>query len=139
MFKRKRNKAPTIDTLIGARTRINGDVEFSGGLHLDGRINGNVTAHPAGGASLSVGVEGAIEGSVIVPNILLNGVVSGDIEATERVELGETARVLGNVRYAVIESAVGARINGKLIHAPQQAPQEVPAGAATRNVPDTAL
>jgi cytoskeletal protein CcmA (bactofilin family) len=51
-----------------------------------------------------------------VPNILLNGIVRGDIDATERVELGAKARVLGNVRYSVIETAVGAQINGKLIH-----------------------
>ena len=37
-------------------------------------------------------------------------------DAAERVELGEKARVLGNVRYSVIETAVGAQINGKLIH-----------------------
>ena len=60
--------------------------------------------------------QGGIEGSVIVPNILLNGIVRGDIDATERVELGAKARVLGNVRYSVIETAVGAQINGKLIH-----------------------
>jgi cytoskeletal protein CcmA (bactofilin family) len=44
MFKRTQNKNLKIDTLIGADTRINGDVEFSGGLHLDGYINGNVKA-----------------------------------------------------------------------------------------------
>ena len=42
MFKRNQNKGAKIDTLIGAETRINGDVEFAGGLHLDGYINGNV-------------------------------------------------------------------------------------------------
>jgi cytoskeletal protein CcmA (bactofilin family) len=116
MFKRKPSKNPNIDTLIGAKTRINGDVEFSGGLHLDGYINGNVSSKLDGGASLSVGEQGGIEGSVIVPNIVLNGIVKGDIDATERVKLGEKARVMGNVRYSVIESAVGAQISGKLIH-----------------------
>src|ERR1700676_2373343 len=46
MFKRKQNKSLKIDTLIGVGTRINGNVEFSGGLHLDGYINGNVSGHP---------------------------------------------------------------------------------------------
>ncbi|MDB6087055.1 MAG: hypothetical protein JWN43_4936 [Gammaproteobacteria bacterium] len=116
MFKRKQSKSPDIDTLIGAKTRINGDVEFSGGLHVDGYINGNVSAESGTAASLSVSEHGGIEGSVIVPDILLNGIVKGDIDATGRVELGEKARVLGNVRYTVIETAVGAQINGKLIH-----------------------
>ena len=52
-----------------------------------------------------------------MPNIkCLNGVVKGDIEALDRVELGPKARVLGSVSYATIESAVGAQINGKLVH-----------------------
>jgi cytoskeletal protein CcmA (bactofilin family) len=116
MFKRKQNKTPSIDTLIGAKTRIDGDVEFSGGLHVDGYINGNVRAESGAEASLSVSEQGGIEGSVIVPNVVLNGIVKGSIDALDRVELGEKARVLGNVRYAVIETAVGAQINGKLIH-----------------------
>jgi len=41
---------------------------------------------------------------------------AGDIDATDRVELGAKARVLGNVHYTIIETAVGAQINGKLIH-----------------------
>jgi cytoskeletal protein CcmA (bactofilin family) len=112
----KRNKTLKIDTLIGAETRIDGDVEFSGGLHLDGYINGNVRANAGAETSLWVSEQGGIEGSVGVSDIVLNGLVKGDIDATNRVELGEKARVLGNVRYAVIETAVGAQISGKLIH-----------------------
>src|ERR1700733_4751525 len=81
MFKQKSNNKIRIDTLISAKTRINGDVEFAGGFHLDGYINGNVKCLNAGDDTLSVSEEGCIEGSVIVPNIVLNGVVKGDIEA----------------------------------------------------------
>jgi cytoskeletal protein CcmA (bactofilin family) len=116
MFKRKQSKPAKIDTLIGAKTRINGDVEFSGGFHLDGYINGNVKSDLGAGAILSVSAQGCIEGSVAVPSIVLNGIVKGDIDASERVELGPKARVLGNVHYTTIETAVGAQINGKLIH-----------------------
>ena len=116
MFKRKPNKSAGIETLIGAKTRINGDVEFAGGLHLDGYINGNVTGTAGAEGVLSVSEQGCIEGSVVAPNVLLNGIVKGDIDATGRVELGAKARVLGNVQYTVIETAVGAQINGKLIH-----------------------
>lgn len=115
MFKRKPNKA-SIETLIGPRTRIQGDVVFDGGLHVDGRIDGNVTSDPAGGAVLSVSERGYIEGSVSAPTVLLNGVVHGNIDASGRVELGAKARVHGNVNYSILETAVGAQINGKLIH-----------------------
>ena len=128
MFKRKQNKNLKIDTLIGAGTRINGDVEFLGGLHLDGYISGNVSSEPNTDATLSVSEQGGIEGSVSVPNVILNGIVKGDIDATLRVELGEKARVLGNVRYSAIETAVGAQINGKLIHRAAATPPEGDAG-----------
>src|ERR1700685_2427728 len=112
MFKRNQNKTTKIDTLIGAKTRINGDVEFTGGLHLDGYINGNVTGDSAAGSFLSVRQHGCIQCSVIAPNVILNGIVKGDIQATERVELGSKAQVMGNVQYTIIETAVGAQING---------------------------
>ncbi len=129
MFKRKQNKQAKIDTLIGAKTRINGDVEFAGGFHLDGHINGNVKGEAGVGAVLSVSEQGCIEGSVFAPNIVLNGTVKGDIEATNRVELGAKARVLGNVHYRIIETTVGAQINGKLIH---KSDSEAPAGETGR-------
>jgi cytoskeletal protein CcmA (bactofilin family) len=129
MFKRKPNKAVRIDTLIGLKTRINGDVEFEGGCHLDGVINGNVSCASGADAFLSVSEQGSIEGSVIVPNVLLNGTVKGNIDASDRVELGAKARVLGNVHYTVIETAVGAQILGKLIH---RAPEGARAPAAAR-------
>jgi cytoskeletal protein CcmA (bactofilin family) len=116
MFKRKPSNSATVDTLIGAKTRINGDVEFTGGLHLDGRINGNVAGDAGTATFLSVSEQGCIEGSVIAPSVILNGIVKGDIEASDRIELGSKARVLGNVHYSIIETAVGAQINGKLIH-----------------------
>jgi cytoskeletal protein CcmA (bactofilin family) len=116
MFKQKQSKSAEIDTLIGAKTRINGDVEFVGGFHLDGYINGNVKCEVGEDAVLSVSEQGCIEGSVVVPNIVLNGIVKGDIEAGDRVELGPKARVLGSVHYTTIETAVGAQILGKLVH-----------------------
>lgn len=124
MFKRT-NRSQGIDTLIGADMRILGDVQFSGGMHVDGNIKGNVDAPADSGATLSVSDAGVIEGSVAVPNVVLNGTVKGDIQAHERVELGATAKVAGNVYYGLIEMAMGAQISGKLIH---QAKQGVRAG-----------
>lgn len=118
MFKRK-PKHPSnmrIDTLVGAGTHIRGDVEFKGGLHVDGTIHGNVKAQAGEECWLSVSDSGVIEGEVRVPNVLLNGHVQGDVFALQRVELGATAKVLGNVHYTLIEMALGAQINGKLVH-----------------------
>jgi cytoskeletal protein CcmA (bactofilin family) len=67
-------------------------------------------------AILSISENGCVEGSVVVPNLTLNGTVKGDVRVTERVELGSRARVIGNVQYKLIEMAIGAEVNGKLIH-----------------------
>jgi cytoskeletal protein CcmA (bactofilin family) len=122
MFKQKLSNKVRIETLIGAQTRIDGDVGFAGGFHIDGHINGNVKCELGGDDLLSVSESGCIEGSVVAPNIILNGIVKGDIEASGRVEMGPRAQVHGSVHYTTIETAVGARINGKLIHRGKQAP-----------------
>ena len=113
MFNRDPKQA-RIDTLIGKASRVHGDLEFAGGLHLDGSIAGNVRADPSEGSSLSISETGSIEGNVEASNVMLNGTVKGDIVARERIVLGATARVQGNVYYGIIEMTLGAQIMGKL-------------------------
>jgi len=115
MFKRRKRSTTRIDTLIGRSARVQGDIEFSGGLHIDGCVTGNVRAPDNTGAALSVSEQGMIEGSVEAPQVVLNGKVNGDIAASERLVLGAKARVKGNVYYGVIEMALGAEISGKLV------------------------
>jgi cytoskeletal protein CcmA (bactofilin family) len=118
MFKRRDKQSSTrVDTLIGKSSSVQGDIEFTGGLHLDGRVTGSVRTAAGAGGTLSISESGVVEGSVEVPSVVLNGVVRGDIVARERVVLGALAKVLGNVSYGAIEMALGAQINGKLIPA----------------------
>lgn len=105
-----------IDTLIGAHTEITGDVRFKGGLHVDGTIKGNVVADEGSSAVLTVSENGVIEGEVRVPFLVIDGSVSGDVHISERIELASKARVKGNVHYKLIQMAVGAQLNGKLVH-----------------------
>lgn len=116
MFGKTRRSTPEIRTLIGSGTRITGDMAFSEGLHVDGVIVGNVSVEGGAEANLSISKGGLIEGSVEVPEVVLNGTVKGDVIASERVQLGPTARVVGNVVYNLIEMAIGAEVNGQLIH-----------------------
>ena len=115
MFGRRKQTSTRIDTLLGRTANLNGDLEFSGGLHLDGRVNGNVRSSATDGGALSVSESGFIEGRVEVTNIVMNGTVNGDMCARDRLVLGGKARVNGNVYYGVIEMAPGAVITGKLI------------------------
>jgi cytoskeletal protein CcmA (bactofilin family) len=112
MFNRGDKPSGQIDTLIGQAARVHGDLEFSGGLHLDGRVDGNLRAVSG---SLIVSETGVVEGSVDVPQVRVDGAVTGDIRASDRVVLGPQARVAGNVCYGGIEMAPGAQINGKLL------------------------
>jgi cytoskeletal protein CcmA (bactofilin family) len=129
MFNREPRQA-RIDTLIGKSARLQGDLEFAGGLHLDGHIAGNVTAVPGTTSSLSVSETGGIEGAVEVPTIMLNGTVRGDIYARERLVLGANARVEGNVSYGVIEMTLGAQIMGRLTQLSVEGAAEPVAGPA---------
>lgn len=117
MWGKKGNKAKSarIGTWIGEETELTGDIRFSGGLHVEGKVTGNVVASD-NDALLMVSENGRIEGEVRVPNIILNGTVSGDVHADEHVELGASARVTGNVFYHLIEMAMGAEVNGNLVH-----------------------
>jgi cytoskeletal protein CcmA (bactofilin family) len=114
------NKKPKqtahIDSLIGQNTEIHGDVIFSGGLHVDGTVKGSVIAESGEDSVLTLSERGTIEGEVKVPNVVVNGAVIGDVHATGHVELAAHARVHGNVYYSLIEMAMGAEVNGKLMH-----------------------
>lgn len=114
------NKKPRqtahIDSLIGQNTEIHGDVIFSGGLHVDGTVKGSVIAESGEDSVLTLSERGTIEGEVKVPNVVVNGSVIGDVHATGHVELAAHARVHGNVYYSLIEMAMGAEVNGKLMH-----------------------
>jgi cytoskeletal protein CcmA (bactofilin family) len=117
----KKRRTTRIDTLIGQHSQVLGDVHFSGGLHVDGTIKGNVIADSDASSMLSLSDHGTIEGEVRVPFVVLNGVVLGDVHASEHVELAANARVTGNVYYNLIEMAIGAEVNGKLVHSVEAA------------------
>jgi cytoskeletal protein CcmA (bactofilin family) len=120
----KKRKPNRVDSLIGQQSQILGDIRFGGGLHVDGTIKGNVAADNDERATLTVSDRGTIEGEVRVPYIILNGHVKGDVYASEHVELAASARVEGDVYYALIEMAMGAEVNGKLVRIaePSRAP-----------------
>ncbi|WAT15408.1 bactofilin family protein [Xanthomonas fragariae] len=119
MFGNKSNRGAQtmVDTLIGPQVVICGDLMFSGGLYVEGRILGKVIAEDGASATLTVAEQGSIEGEVRAPVVIINGQLTGDVHAAERVELAANARVQGNVHYQVVEMSAGAQLTGHLIHA----------------------
>jgi cytoskeletal protein CcmA (bactofilin family) len=119
MFKTKpiRPDVGAIDTLIGPQVIIRGDVVFSGGLYVEGHIQGKVIAEAGERAVLTLAEQGSIEGEVQVPVVVINGRMVGDVHAFERIELATKARVQGNLHYKVVEMSAGAQLTGRLVHA----------------------
>lgn len=119
MFRKSRTSskgAGQYDTLISNKMSITGDVHFSGGLHIDGRIEGTVYAEEGSDAVLRISDIGEVFGDVYAPHIIINGTVHGNVYSSEDLELASKASIHGNVYYHLIEMAMGAAVNGSLLH-----------------------
>lgn len=112
-------KAPStsaFDTLISSKAEIVGDIHFSGGLHIDGKVIGNIIADDSSKAVLRVSDKGLVEGEVSAPHVIINGSVIGDIHSCEHLELAAKAEVKGDIYYNTVEMVMGAQVDGRLTH-----------------------
>lgn len=118
MFKKSKPKVKSsrIDTLIGQGTEITGNIYFSGGLRIDGSVNGNIYTQDDDTAVLTLSERGIIQGEIKVSNLIINGTITGDVYSSSHVELAPKAKIKGNVYYRLLEMSMGAEVNGKLIH-----------------------
>jgi len=121
MFERKKSPPQKrIDSLIGAGTTVDGDVTFSGGLRIDGVVQGKVATVDNQPATLVLSEQARIEGEVHVSHVVINGTVTGPVNANDYLELQAKARVNGDVVYRTLEMHVGAVVQGKLAHSEQE-------------------
>ncbi|MCC7002613.1 MAG: polymer-forming cytoskeletal protein [Gemmatimonadaceae bacterium] len=97
-------------SIVSAGTTICGDIECSGVLKVEGRIEGSVRK----ARQVMLAKEGAIQGDVIAGEVVVGGVIDGAVTATERLELQHTAVVNGDITTRSIVVMEGARINGGL-------------------------
>ena len=136
MFDRKRRHAPPqkrIDSLIGAGTVVRGNVEFRGGLRIDGQVEGNVSTVGGESGTLVISEEARVDGEVTVSHAVINGTVNGPVRADDYLELQAKARIMGDLQYRTLEMQLGAVVKGRLVHAePESAPvvelRRTPAG-----------
>lgn len=110
--------AGQVDTLVGPQATLHGDLHFSGGLVVEGRVVGRVLAEEGQPAMLTLAEQGSIEGEVRAPVVVVNGRLTGDVHAAERVTLAPKARVEGDIHYQVVEISAGAVLDGRLVHVP---------------------
>ncbi len=113
---KKPNDKPcnTIDTLIGVSTDMKGDITFSGGLRIDGKVKGNITARGDDNSTLVLSENAVVTGDVSVPHMVVNGKIKGNVRSAGRLELQAKAEISGDVTYKVLEIAAGALVNGNL-------------------------
>jgi cytoskeletal protein CcmA (bactofilin family) len=116
MFNKTNKPQNRIDSLIGATTRIEGNVIFSGGLRVDGMVRGNVGSVAEEPGTLVVSADARIDGEVQAAHIVVNGAINGPVHATETLELQAGSRVKGDVYYKSIEVHQGAVVEGRLVH-----------------------
>lgn len=114
--KNSSTRVEKIDTLIASNVVINGDVNFSGGIQIDGKVVGNVIASEQKGSIVRITDQGVVVGEIRGPNVIINGKVDGDVYSTEHLELAANAVVTGNVHYNLIEMVMGSSVNGSLVH-----------------------
>jgi cytoskeletal protein CcmA (bactofilin family) len=116
MFGKKTTTQKTIDSLIGAGTRIEGNIIFEGGLRIDGVVQGNVVASAESPTMLVISEQARVEGEVRAAHLVVNGTIVGPIYATELIELQPKAKVTGDVHYQALEMHHGAIVQGTLMH-----------------------
>lgn len=122
MFTKRHSKPQNrIDSLIGAGTKIEGDLHFSGGLRVDGEINGNVIADLGKPSTLVLSEHARVNGEIKVTHLVINGTVAGPVHASEYLELQSKAKVTGDVHYKTLEIQLGAIVAGRLIHLASEA------------------
>ncbi|HID44979.1 MAG TPA: polymer-forming cytoskeletal protein [Chromatiaceae bacterium] len=135
MARVKKLKLPPIATVIGVDTTVSGNVKFTSGMHIDGLVKGNVTGVPDTKSSLVVSASGRVEGDVTVDNLILDGIIIGDVFASGRVELASGAQVTGNLNYQLLEMAMGAQVNGQLIYTDDMSEKPAPQTADENTAP----
>ena len=104
-----------IDSLIGGGSTLAGNITFSGGLRVDGTVNGNVHAASGQASTLVVSEQAKIIGEIRVSHLIVNGEIEGPVHASEYLELQPKARVKGDIHYQRLEMHAGATVEGRLV------------------------
>lgn len=98
-------------TIIGRGTRVEGSVQFSGALRVEGSVHGDVRGEGRAAATLDLGPEGNIVGSVAGVDLRSEGRIDGVVSEAGVVELRADSQTSGELSYAVIGVQRGAVID----------------------------
>lgn len=109
-----------IDSLLDAKTTIQGNVTFSTGMKIQGKVVGDVKGeHPT--SVLVIGKDAVIEGAVEAANIFIDGTVTGPVKGSLMVVVHANGDITGDVHYGKIQMEEGSQIRGQLLPMPSVA------------------
>jgi len=101
-------KVDEVNAFLGKGTTFEGKMTFEGMFRLDGKFNGEIFA----GDSLIVGETGQVNAQINVKSLVVNGYVSGNIEAKTRVEIYPPGKVIGDIKTPTLVISEGAVFEG---------------------------
>jgi cytoskeletal protein CcmA (bactofilin family) len=102
-------KEGRLSGFVGNGTVLTGETNFQAMLRVDGHLTGRVTSE---GGTLIIGSTGKVDANIAVAAAQINGTVNGDIIATEKIELGRTAKIVGNIQTPRLVMEDGAILEG---------------------------
>lgn len=102
-------KEGRLSGFVGHGTTLTGETDFHAMLRVDGHLVGTVSSETG---TLIIGTNGQVDANIMVAAAMINGTVNGDIVATEKLHLGRTARVLGNIQAPRLIVEEGAILEG---------------------------
>ena len=117
-------KEGRLSGFVGHGTTLTGETEFHAMLRVDGHLVGTVTSEAG---TLIIGTSGLVDANIAVAAATINGAVNGDIVASEKLHLGRTARVLGNIQSPRLIVEEGAILEGSctMVQARQTQEEEI--------------
>lgn len=101
-------KAEGAETVVGTSVKLKGNLNSTGDIIIDGSVNGELKTKGA----VVVGNNATILGNIKAQNVQVSGVVQGNIEVTDKLQLTETGKVFGDISAAVLSIAPGAVFTG---------------------------
>jgi len=108
----KNNDLKTIEkitTTLGKETNFNGTLKFKDSLKIDGSFEGEIESS----GYLYIENGATVTANIRVGSVVIGGVVRGNVEASEKLEMLTTGKVYGNIRTAKLKIADGVVFEGK--------------------------
>jgi cytoskeletal protein CcmA (bactofilin family) len=110
MFRRrgKRPRRSDLTAFIDEGSEMEGRYTFRGTVMLNGRFKGEISSED----TLIIGERGVVEADIRAGRVQVNGEITGNVRATERIDLKRTARMYGDVEAPVVVVEEGVVFEG---------------------------